>query len=506
MSTRCSDIEHLLSGYLDGELSEPDRVRVRAHLDSCADCRAGLDALGRAAKMIASPVPDVQPRRSWAEVSGEAAEAGRGQRPAVKLNGKDERRRRAQRPVFWPFAAAAAAAALAVVAVYFAGGAGAGTAAGGTVKWAEGALVARASAEERWQVYETGDAVPAGWLVRSRDGRSEVSLAGGVRLELNSGAEVRLDDETERARTVDLARGELCCAVPAGYGGFAVRTPAGSVKVTGTEFDVRLGEARRHAEVTTFRGAVKVSAAGRTAKVPAGRAVTTTTQAGPGETRRASVLDAASWRRAERVEDLARERLARFHSIPAMPEGERKVLCDFSRDSDVEAFYDSSTPRGRIRRTAELIVQADTHCQGTGAMSFPADTCLSSLAYANTRSLETDWSGWRWHRFEVYNPTLRKLNYQLLIKEAGGRDYEKRYNQYIWLDPGWNSVEVNLEQVAAGKLLREKGELGVPFDPAKAVHWVFAPLYKEGTEPPGLGEIKLVMDFIRLEERLPAGR
>ena len=85
---------------------------------------------------------------------------------------------------------------------------------------------------------------------------------------------------------------------------------------------------------------------------------------------------------------------------------------------------------------------------------------------------------------------------------AGGQHYGERYNQYLWLDPGWNTVEVNLEELAAGKLARRKGELGATIDPARAVHWVFSPLYEEGEAPPGLENIRLVIDFIRLEGRL----
>jgi len=503
MSTRCNDVEHLLSGYLDGELSELDRERVKAHLELCADCRVELDGLGRAARMIASGVPELVPSRPWADVVGGAKVRPAPAPAPARANGKAARggRRSAGRTVPWPFAAAAAAAAVAVVAVYL-GGSGSKPAGCGTVKWAEGALVARASASERWQVYEKGDAVPAGWLVRSRDGRAEVGLAGGVRLEMNSGAEVRLGTAAARAREVGLASGEVCLSVPPGYGEFAVSTPAGKVEVTGTEFGVKLAGGR--AEVTTFRGTVKVSGAGKTVELGAGRALTTTAKAGPGGARRASVLEAASWRRPERVDELARERLKRFHSIPSMPAGERKVLCDFSADADVELFYDSHSPRGRIRKTAELVVQGDVLCQGAGAMSFPADTCLSSLGYASTKSLATDWSGWRWMRFEVYNPTLRKFYFQLLVKEEAGRNFDRRYNLYLWLDPGWNTVEVNLEHLAAGKLDRERGEFGVAVDPASAKHWVFAPLYEEGEMPAGLDEVKLVIDFIRLEERLPA--
>lgn len=39
--------ETLISGYLDGELSQADAQRVRVHLEDCADCRALADELAQ---------------------------------------------------------------------------------------------------------------------------------------------------------------------------------------------------------------------------------------------------------------------------------------------------------------------------------------------------------------------------------------------------------------------------------------------------------------------------
>jgi len=38
--------EELLSGYLDGALTQRERQRVALHLEGCADCRRELDELG----------------------------------------------------------------------------------------------------------------------------------------------------------------------------------------------------------------------------------------------------------------------------------------------------------------------------------------------------------------------------------------------------------------------------------------------------------------------------
>lgn len=57
----------LLSGYLDGELEDSDRVRLEAHLPSCAECRTTLDALrATIADLNALPEPIPTEQDSWA--------------------------------------------------------------------------------------------------------------------------------------------------------------------------------------------------------------------------------------------------------------------------------------------------------------------------------------------------------------------------------------------------------------------------------------------------------
>ena len=48
MSNETNIREHvgeLLSGYIDGELTQQDQQRVRLHCENCADCRRGLEEL-----------------------------------------------------------------------------------------------------------------------------------------------------------------------------------------------------------------------------------------------------------------------------------------------------------------------------------------------------------------------------------------------------------------------------------------------------------------------------
>ena len=41
----CRQIDEMLSGYLDGELTQGDRQRVQLHLESCAKCRTAYDEM-----------------------------------------------------------------------------------------------------------------------------------------------------------------------------------------------------------------------------------------------------------------------------------------------------------------------------------------------------------------------------------------------------------------------------------------------------------------------------
>ena len=78
MERSCSQIQGLLSAYMDGELPRQDDLAVAAHLEVCAGCRvelAGLQALDAALANLTPPMPAgladkvlarlPQPRSRW---------------------------------------------------------------------------------------------------------------------------------------------------------------------------------------------------------------------------------------------------------------------------------------------------------------------------------------------------------------------------------------------------------------------------------------------------------
>lgn len=56
----CPRTRKRLNPYLEGDLSDAERARIRAHLEACSGCAAELDALRRTLKLLGE-LPDVEP-------------------------------------------------------------------------------------------------------------------------------------------------------------------------------------------------------------------------------------------------------------------------------------------------------------------------------------------------------------------------------------------------------------------------------------------------------------
>lgn len=60
MKYACDEMAAMLSGYVDGELSDADRGRVEAHVGSCNDCRRELEDMRGLANVTAQAVSRLQ--------------------------------------------------------------------------------------------------------------------------------------------------------------------------------------------------------------------------------------------------------------------------------------------------------------------------------------------------------------------------------------------------------------------------------------------------------------
>jgi len=138
--------------------------------------------------------------------------------------------------------------------------------------------------------------------------RQSLTLADGSRVELNARTSLRIEN-SRTERRVQLVTGEAYFVVSKDQKRpFIVETPAGSVRVTGTIFDVR-SETASQLEVTVVEGSVQVSPrnTGNTlssdpVKLRAGDRLTTSPQLVDLKTLSATALeDALAWRQGQIV-------------------------------------------------------------------------------------------------------------------------------------------------------------------------------------------------------------
>jgi anti-sigma factor RsiW len=84
---RCVDCLPLIEEYFDGETDERTGERIAAHLASCADCAAALDALYFEQEIYARYDRRLEVAPSlWASVSAEIAREPMPERPATRQN------------------------------------------------------------------------------------------------------------------------------------------------------------------------------------------------------------------------------------------------------------------------------------------------------------------------------------------------------------------------------------------------------------------------------------
>jgi hypothetical protein len=105
-----ADVRRQLSEYLEGDLSERDEVRVRAHLEACAECSGELRALSRAVRAL-HELAAVEPPHDVADAVMARLRRGEGRPPRLRLGPFLDRASFA----WLPLAAAVGLAALAFV-------------------------------------------------------------------------------------------------------------------------------------------------------------------------------------------------------------------------------------------------------------------------------------------------------------------------------------------------------------------------------------------------------
>lgn len=178
--------------------------------------------------------------------------------------------------------------------------------------------------------------------------RLALTLADGTRVELNAQTSISIELDG-RERRVRLAAGEAFFTVAKDAAHpFTVETPAGSVRVTGTQFDVRT-EAAAPFEVTVLEGSVSARPAGESGASPAPVALTARDRLAGGTVSRlstAALEGALAWRSGQLVfvdtplsEALAR--FARYHGrgITATADAATKRIGGRYSLDDLDGFF-----------------------------------------------------------------------------------------------------------------------------------------------------------------------
>ena len=183
--------------------------------------------------------------------------------------------------------------------------------------------------------------------------RRTVELAEGSRITLNTGTALALDLDAE-GRRARLFRGEAFFAVtrePARP--FRVETPAGSVEVLGTRFNVRLADDRTIVTVVEGRVAALSRAGGMAQPIGAGQQ-SVITAAGASEATEADPDVATAWRRGQlvfyraKLSDVADE-LGRYLG------GRILLLTGGLGDRRITGAFDTSRPDAALDAIAAML-------------------------------------------------------------------------------------------------------------------------------------------------------
>lgn len=157
----------------------------------------------------------------------------------------------------------------------------------------EGPVEAREG--KSWKKIQTLAEWDEGGSLRAGDRPARIVLADGARLTLRPRAEVRA--AAASPPEIFLEAGEVFCDVPPAPGRrFAVRTRDALVRVTGTQFAVKEGDAAT--EVVVAAGEVAVSNDRGEARVPAGTGLAVRRSAPPGRPRPVDADRVLAWRKA----------------------------------------------------------------------------------------------------------------------------------------------------------------------------------------------------------------
>jgi ferric-dicitrate binding protein FerR (iron transport regulator) len=217
MTMNCAEWEEKLNAALDGELSDPDRALLEAHLAACADCRRTSDAI----------------RAQSAELEALRFDSRALEERIIAAVQADAMPRRSRFRGLLPLAAAAAAILVACFLLLTPRDEPARSRPWMVLVSATGPVERRIG--ELWYPLPSSSGIGPDMQIRTSDGsKCEISCLDGSLLRLNSSTEIQIQDP----RTIHLQEGELFAKVASAPQPFRFTTADGGLRTEGGVFDL----------------------------------------------------------------------------------------------------------------------------------------------------------------------------------------------------------------------------------------------------------------------------
>jgi hypothetical protein len=257
----CDENRKLLDDYVDGALPAEESARVRAHVDTCANCARDMAALKSLRAVTAALPSDIQPDTDlWQNIEAEIAA------PKVLPIRKSS---------LW-LRAGLIAAAVVLVAV-------------GAREWRsrthgsgwEVTRIAGAPVIESRGVEENATLREGEWLRTDQESSARVDVANIGSVTIGPESAVRLKGSSEKEHRIELARGELEAFIWAPPRLFFVDTPSGVAEDLGCRYLLNVDDDGNGALEVTL-GFVSFERDGYEVIVPAGARCELRAGKGPG--------------------------------------------------------------------------------------------------------------------------------------------------------------------------------------------------------------------------------
>jgi VanZ family protein len=121
------------------------------------------------------------------------------------------------------------------------------------------------------------------------------------------------------------------------------------------------------------------------------------------------------------------------------------IRMHFPTLSNLESAFEIDRWSGGARLAVEKGIQSE------GQASLRVELNTEAYSGASLRYFRRDWRGFRLLCFDLFNPEAAPLEVICRVDDAAhaqsGFDFDDRFNRKLLLHPGWNSIEITLEDI-----------------------------------------------------------